>query len=73
MANVTLSIDDELLDRGRNYAASRGTSLNALLRQFLEEATSKPDAVVDEMIERLRKSGGNSKGQKIKRAELHRY
>ena len=70
---MTLSINDELLDRGRTYAASRGTSLNALLRQFLEETTSKPDAAVDEMIERLRNSGGNSRGRKIDRSDLHRH
>ncbi|MFT5466292.1 MAG: hypothetical protein ACI8UO_001390 [Verrucomicrobiales bacterium] len=73
MANVTLSIDDELLVRGRRYADSRGTSLNALLRQLLDETTSKPDAVVDEMVERLRDSTGNSGGEKIVRSDLYRH
>jgi len=73
MANVTLSVDDELLARSRIHAQKRGTSLNALLRGYLEEATSKPDLAVDEMIERLKNSGGNSGGEKIERSDLHRY
>jgi hypothetical protein len=73
MANVTLSIPDELLKRGRSYAESRGSSLNALLRQLLRETISTPHSAVDAMIERLEKSMGDSQGVKISREELHRY
>ncbi|MEI6175591.1 MAG: DUF6364 family protein [Verrucomicrobiota bacterium] len=73
MANLTLSIDDELLNRGRNYAQARGTSLNSLVRKLLADAVSTPDASVDSMIERLRQSSGDSKGVKFFREELHRY
>lgn len=73
MANLTLSIDDELLNRGRDYAQSRGTSLNSLVRKLLADAVSTPDTSVDSMIERLRQSSGDSKGVKFSRQELHRY
>ena len=73
MANLTLSIEDELLKRGRRYAQARGTSLNALVRKLLNDAVSNPDALVDAMIERLRQSSGDSKGRRISREELHRY
>lgn len=73
MANVTLSIPDELLKRGRRYAQARGTSLNALVRELLKETVSNPESAVDSMIERLRQSAGDSKGVKITREELHRY
>lgn len=73
MANLTLSIDDDLLNRGRSYALARGTSLNTLVRELLDDAVSCPDATVDAMIERLRQSSGDSKGVKISREELHRY
>jgi Family of unknown function (DUF6364) len=73
MANLTLSIDDELLRRGRNYARARGTSLNSLVRKLLDEALSTPDATVDAMIERLRQSSGDSKGVRYSREELHRF
>ncbi|MCX6866015.1 MAG: DUF6364 family protein [Verrucomicrobia bacterium] len=73
MANLTLSIDKELLKRGRSYAQARGTSLNALVRNLLNDAISSPDAAVDAMVERLRQSSGDSKGIKISRAELYRH
>ena len=73
VANLTLSIPDDLLKRGRSYAQARGTSLNALVRALLNETISSPDASVDSMIERLRQSAGDSKGVKIAREELHRH
>lgn len=73
MANITLSIDEDLLKRSRSYARSRGTSLNALVRNLLSNAASAPDTSVDFLIERLKKSSGDSKGVKISREELHRY
>lgn len=73
MPNLTLSIDDDLLARGRAYARARGTSLNALVRKMLDEAVSSPDAAVESMVERLRDSAGDSKGVKINRADLHRH
>lgn len=73
MANVTLSIPDDLLKSGRRYAQARGTSLNALVRDLLKETVSSPESAVDSMIERLRKSAGDSKGERIQREELHRY
>ena len=73
MANVTLSIPDDLLRRSRSYAQARHTSLNALVRELLDETVSNPEAAVDSMIERLRQSTGDSKGLKINRSELHRY
>jgi hypothetical protein len=38
--NVTLAIDDTLVERARALAASRGTSLNQMIRELLEEATA---------------------------------
>ena len=39
MANtrVTFRLDAELIDRGRAYARSRGTTLNDLIRRFLAD------------------------------------
>ena len=36
MANLTLAIDDEVLRRARIRALEEGTSVNALLRDYLE-------------------------------------
>lgn len=35
MKNVTLSVDEKVLATARRYAAERGTSVNALVREFL--------------------------------------
>ena len=36
MANVTLSIDDDLLKRARKIAIDRDTSFNGLVRRYVE-------------------------------------
>lgn len=36
MANVTLAVDEEVLRRARIRALEQGTSVNALIRQYLE-------------------------------------
>jgi cytochrome c-type biogenesis protein CcmH/NrfG len=36
MANLTLSFDDELLRRARIRALERGTTVNTLVREYLE-------------------------------------
>ncbi|MEK6230771.1 MAG: DUF6364 family protein [Luteolibacter sp.] len=73
MPNLTLSIPEDLLKNGRSYAQSRGTSLNALVRELLTEKVSKPAETVDSIIARLRQSPGNSKSIRINREELHRH
>ena len=37
--NVTLSIDDRVVAEARRIAAVRGTSLNQIVRDFLDELT----------------------------------
>ena len=36
MANVTLAVDDDVLRRARIRALEQGTSVNALIREYLE-------------------------------------
>jgi predicted transcriptional regulator len=40
MANLTLKIDDQLLDKARRLALRRNTSINAIVREKLEEFVS---------------------------------
>ena len=40
MANLTLKIDDKLLEKARRVATGRRTSINAVVRQKLEEFVS---------------------------------
>jgi len=48
VVDITLSIDDDLLNRSRSYAQARGSSFNALLRSLLSDAASAPDTSVEQ-------------------------
>jgi antitoxin component of RelBE/YafQ-DinJ toxin-antitoxin module len=71
--NLTLSLDERLLDEARKVAAAMGKSVNQLIREHLEQITSKPP--VEEEIAELRRlsqeSGGRSRGWKFDREEIH--
>lgn len=41
MANLTLSIDDDLLKQSRLYALQHDTSVNALVRAYLESLVTQ--------------------------------
>ena len=71
---VTLSIDDELLQRARRQADILGTSVNQLVREYLGLLAANADANQDAIeFERLsRVSGGDSSGRKFQREELHK-
>lgn len=40
MANITLKIEDKLLEKARKLASQRNTSINAIVREKLEEFVS---------------------------------
>ena len=41
MKNVTLALDEETLREARRIAAERSTTVNALVREFLERLTAR--------------------------------
>ena len=71
--NVTLSIDDDVLQRARSKAEIMGTSVNQLIRDYLEQWSGKVDLEADAAeFERLsRLARGDSRGWKFNREELH--
>ncbi|MGC9969162.1 MAG: DUF6364 family protein [Bryobacteraceae bacterium] len=71
--NVTLAINDELILEARRRAEAMGTSVNQLVRQYLEQFVGKSDSNADAAeFERLSRAGqGNSGGWKFNREELH--
>jgi hypothetical protein len=71
--NLTLSLDDKLLDRARKLAARRGISLNQMIRDYLSEVTGErsPDELVTELDALWAASGGDSRGWRFDREELH--
>jgi antitoxin component of RelBE/YafQ-DinJ toxin-antitoxin module len=71
--NVTFSIDDEVIRRARRRAEVLGTSLDQLIRDYLEQvvgnANPNEDAAEFEKLSRL--AQGNSSGWKFNREEVH--
>ena len=71
--NLTLSVDDEVIRRVRRHAERMGTSVNQLVREYLERLAGKqdPDVAALEFEKLSRSSQGNSRGWKFNRDELH--
>jgi hypothetical protein len=75
MANLTITIDDELLKRARLRALERNTSVNALLREYLEAfAGDRSGSAARKRftaIARAANSSSGGKGRTWSRDELH--
>jgi len=71
--NITLSLDDQVIQEARRRAEAMGTSVNQLIREYLEQFTGKTDPNADaaEFEKISRSSQGNSWGWKFNREELH--
>ena len=71
--NVTLSIDEDLMRRARQRAQALGTSVNQMVREYLEQVAgaSDPAADADEFRRLSELSRGNRRGWKFSREELH--
>jgi hypothetical protein len=71
--NITLSIEDEVVQEARRHAEAIGTSVNQLVREYLEQLAGKtdPEADAKEFEQLSRASKGDSRGWKFNREELH--
>ncbi len=73
MRNITLSIDDDLLEKGREYARSHNISLNALVRKLLKQAVVREESRwLDDMFKLMDRANVSSKGKRWTRDELYR-
>jgi plasmid stability protein len=74
MANLTITLDDELLRRARVRAAELGTSVNAVLREHLQTWTAAREErqrAADKILEAAKRSRASSGGRRWTRDELH--
>ena len=72
MANITIAIDDSVLQASREYAQRHQMSLNAFIRDLLVSTVSTPERVwIEECVSHLDQAAGNSKGQRWKRDDLY--
>jgi hypothetical protein len=71
--NVTLSVEDEVIVRARRRAEAMGTSVNQLVREYLEQLAGRSDLNLDaaEFARLSRLAHGDSRGWKFNREELH--
>lgn len=70
--NLTLAVDDSLVERARQVARQQGTSLNALIRDYIETLAGQVagDEILSE-FETMWAEPGNSGGKPFKRDELY--
>jgi hypothetical protein len=73
MRNITLSVEDATLEKARDAARKRGTSLNALIREYLKElaGTRNRTRTVEHLRRLWRERAGHSGGRKISRDEAY--
>ena len=74
MANVTLSIDEENLKRARIHAIEQGTSLNAVIRSFVEEYAAGSERyrrITEAVLARAETSKASSEGRRLCRDDLY--
>ncbi|CAN5722377.1 hypothetical protein BH11MYX1_BH11MYX1_01160 [soil metagenome] len=70
--NLTLSVDEQLVERAREAARLRGTSLNALIREYIEVlAGNQNGAQVLASFETLWADSGNSSGSSFDRDSIY--
>jgi hypothetical protein len=76
MANLTITVDDDTLKRARMRALEEDTSVNAVLREYLEEYAGRRREQIEaarRIIEasRASKSGSGPGGRKWKREDAY--
>lgn len=72
MPNLTISLDEEVLRASREYARKRNLSLNALIRQLLEQRVRRVEATwIDACFERMDAARVDSGGRSWRREDLY--
>ena len=73
VANVTIALEASLLRRARIKALEEGTSLNAVLRERVEEYVSRtsPANTAKQTLLRLAAASKARGGRKVSREEMH--
>ena len=71
--NLTLSVKEDVVKRARKAARQRGTSLNQLVREYLERlgGLGEPEEEIRELERLSAEGGGRSRGWKFDRDEIH--
>lgn len=74
MANLTITVEDDLLKRARLRALEQGTSVNSILREYLESFAGSGEArrqAIDALLVLSRRTGTGRGNRTWTREELH--
>jgi hypothetical protein len=71
LMNLTLSVDEQLVEQARKRASALGKSLNQLIRDYLQTLAGgdNPERSIDEF--RKLSGKGDSRGWRFNRDEIH--
>jgi hypothetical protein len=71
--NLTISVDEQLVERARKLAQAQGVSLQELIRRYLEglAGSRSPEAAADELLALMSDQGGHSDGRRIGREDAY--
>jgi len=73
MKNITLSIDEDVLQAGREYARIHDMSFNVLVRKLIEQTVvPQKDKWLSDTFSLMDKVNVSSQGKKWTREELYR-
>ena len=73
MKNITLSIDEDVLQAGREYARNHNISFNVLVRKLVEQTVvTKKDYWLNDTFSLMDKLNVTSGDEKWSREELYR-
>ena len=73
MRNITLSIDKEILKRGREYAKRHNISFNSLVRRLVEQTVIADSSQwLEDTFSLMDRAEASSRGETWTRDELHR-
>ena len=75
MKNITLAVDEDVLDKVRRVAAEKSTTVNAMVRDYLTELASRDERLANarrELLSLMEKSKGDMGPDfKFNREELY--
>lgn len=71
--NITLAVDAKTVEKAREVARQQGTSLNALIRDYIEQlAGHRSGAEISRQLDSLwAQSSGHSRGTRFRREDLY--
>ena len=73
MSKLTLSVDEDVVERAKRYAANRGTSVSRLVEQYLGLVTRPSSMVEDGLSPILGRLRAELKGVSVDRADYDKY